>query len=347
MLLHLVGRLNQPPSDPYPISESEARLVADNGLGPLFWTLAQQGHLGASVQSIELLQSADMTARVIAARSRNSLLQILEVLENAGLEPVVLKGADVAQRFYPEPHWRVMGDLDLLLRNDTGHEALKILEAEGFRNPTSHPDELWDGHHHVVPVYHPDLKQWVEIHHRLITDKSPFQEEAVFLEPALGQNVVTDDSGERPIRFLAPALTRLHTIAHWYFDLMDRWGDPGLQRPILDCLFMRRSGLSEDENRESQELVRACKLMGFLLDELEDEGPKPPLWWPLPGNIQQIHELKPGDSALRAELASAAFSEYLVSATRPGFQAKLLRAWVLVTVRALTQRITSRQRQRL
>ncbi|MEM7707358.1 MAG: nucleotidyltransferase family protein [Pseudomonadota bacterium] len=347
MLLQLIGRLNQPTKDAYSISEIDARRVADNGLGPIFWALLQEGHVEASSQSIELLQSADMTARVISARTRKNIDEVLGVLESAGLEPVVLKGADVAQRFYPEPHWRVMGDLDLLLPNDTGHEALRLLEAEGFRNPTDHPAERWDGHHHVVPVYHPDLKQWVEVHHRLITDQSPFHVESIFQGESVRKNLKSEVVGGRTVRFLTPTLTRLHTIVHWYFDLMDRWGNAGLQRPILDSLFMRRAGVAKPEEGLSEEIERACQLMDYILNRLEGRTASEGLWWPLPGNLAQIDGLSSEDSALQAELAGAAFGVYLVAKSRLGFKANLMRAWASVAINAVGQRLMPRQSQRL
>lgn len=347
MLLQLIGRLNQPTREAYSISEIDSRRVADNGLGPIFWALLQEGHVRASSQSIELLQSADMTARVISARTRKNIDQILGVLESAGLKPVVLKGADVAQRFYPEPHWRVMGDLDLLLLDDTCHEALRLLEAEGFRNPTDQPAEKWDGHHHVVPVYHPDLKQWVELHHRLITDQSPFHVEPIFQRDSVEKNLHFEEVEGRTVMFLTPALTRLHTIVHWYFDLMDRWGNAGLQRPILDSFFLRRAGVAKPEEGLSEEMNRACQLMDYMLSQLEGRKASEAPWWPLPGNLAQIDELNCGDSVLKANLAGAAFGAYLAAKSGMGFKANLMRAWISVTLNAVGQRLASRQSQRL
>jgi hypothetical protein len=56
----------------------------------------------------------------------------LSPMTDGGLEPVVLKGPVVAER-YPEPGLRPMEDIDVLLPRDQHPRALRLLDAAGWR----------------------------------------------------------------------------------------------------------------------------------------------------------------------------------------------------------------------
>lgn len=58
--------------------------------------------------------------------------QAVQLLEEAGYAPVVLKGASAAQ-YYPEPANRAMGDVDLLLPGEAAVEAAEMLKGHGYR----------------------------------------------------------------------------------------------------------------------------------------------------------------------------------------------------------------------
>lgn len=57
-----------------------------------------------------------------------------ELLAGFGALPVlVLKGAALAHTLYPEPHWRMLGDLDLLIEPEHRARADAALRAAGYR----------------------------------------------------------------------------------------------------------------------------------------------------------------------------------------------------------------------
>ncbi len=62
-----------------------------------------------------------------ALRVERLLLDATRALDAAGLEHRVLKGAALAHLAYPDPAWRVFGDLDLLVPAARLHEAATIL----------------------------------------------------------------------------------------------------------------------------------------------------------------------------------------------------------------------------
>ena len=62
-----------------------------------------------------------------ALRVERLLLDATRALDAAGLEHRVLKGAALAHLAYPDPAWRVFGDLDLLVPAARLHEAATLL----------------------------------------------------------------------------------------------------------------------------------------------------------------------------------------------------------------------------
>jgi hypothetical protein len=75
---------------------------------------------------------------------------MLDPLAEAGLRPLVLKGAALADR-YPEPGLRPMDDIDLLFPKDQQSEAIEVLRKCGWRT-VRHQEP-----HYAVALAHPDL----------------------------------------------------------------------------------------------------------------------------------------------------------------------------------------------
>ena len=74
---------------------------------------------------------------VNALRLDQVLLNVVEVLSEAGIEVVVLKGTALAHLVYPDPAVRVFGDVDLLLRSDQYDRAIELLVDAGSRRQTA------------------------------------------------------------------------------------------------------------------------------------------------------------------------------------------------------------------
>jgi len=68
----------------------------------------------------------------------------LEALRDAGLSPVLLKGAALGHLVYEDPYLRPMSDVDLLIPRDALARALEALEAAGFRLPPADHREFWE-----------------------------------------------------------------------------------------------------------------------------------------------------------------------------------------------------------
>ena len=82
----------------------------------------------------EFLFTEGPRAGARARRLLETLVTTIRALRTAGVEVVALKGAALAFFHYPDPAWRPMGDLDLLLR-DPGDLArtTEVLSGGGWR----------------------------------------------------------------------------------------------------------------------------------------------------------------------------------------------------------------------
>lgn len=68
---------------------------------------------------------------------------VLCLFRQAGIPCAILKGAVSAAR-YPEPAYRAMGDIDLLVRPEDRERAVALLKADGFRE-SGYRDEIEQG----------------------------------------------------------------------------------------------------------------------------------------------------------------------------------------------------------
>lgn len=98
---------------------------------------------------------------------RREFVNVLTALNNAGLRPVVFKGAALAHSVYPDPACRSMGDLDVWLTVDEMPRARAALESIGYRFDfnSDRPPALMAMHNGEVRLYGPDSAAGlVELH---------------------------------------------------------------------------------------------------------------------------------------------------------------------------------------
>lgn len=109
-------------------------------------------------------------ARRIRLRSAvldNRLDRAIRALVEVDADPVLLKGATIAERFYPSPDLRDQADIDVLVPRGRVDDSLRAMEALGYRFPGD-SDRL-DGFrrfHFHVPLRHSD-GHMIELHWEL------------------------------------------------------------------------------------------------------------------------------------------------------------------------------------
>src|SRR5437879_13354466 len=102
------------------------------GMGPLLGFWCATGRVDAQQSVLDLLAGHLDHGRQRAARLRQELERILVPFADRGIEVLVLKGADTAYRYFPEPGTRPSSDLDLLVAPHDIAAAHTVLRHLGF-----------------------------------------------------------------------------------------------------------------------------------------------------------------------------------------------------------------------
>ncbi len=240
--------------------------VIENGLGPIAYHALQENRIKVDSNGARDLQSADITARVMTDYCRGELEEVLLELNKAEIEPILLKGISIASR-YPQPHWRLMSDVDLLVRHDQLEATVAALRGLGFVNGNQQPEKHWLHHHHAAPLYHHQRKLWIEVHHALLSD--PYLN-----RPALAIDAIWSlkrrnvDFTARTFR-LPPQLELNYLAAHWYLNLIEDLGTAGLQRTLFDAAFLLKdSAVNLDWSLSDQRLAFATLTLLVTLNDL-------------------------------------------------------------------------------
>ena len=95
------------------------------------------------------------------------LVEVSSAMTEAGLPTVVLKGAAVADTFYPDRSWRSFGDLDLLISAADWRKACDVLERLGFRRIIPEPRPGFDERFGKGASFEDARKLQVDLHRTL------------------------------------------------------------------------------------------------------------------------------------------------------------------------------------
>ena len=104
--------------------------------------------------------------RLSQRRALRELDEVCAALVDAGIRPVVLKGAALQVRGLVEVGLRPLADLDLLVEPGKVDPAAQMLERLGFRSIGSATERAWARKHHYqdAPYRHPDHAFDVDLH---------------------------------------------------------------------------------------------------------------------------------------------------------------------------------------
>jgi hypothetical protein len=176
---------------------------------------------------------------------RRELGQAAACLNGIDIEPLLLKGAiRLVDGLYPNPGWRFMRDLDILVPRDRLRQAVACLAALGYRSPRDATEMLPDCKH-LPPLCRDGAVAVLEIHADLLDLRDVCPAEHV-----LARARPVDLDGAR-VRVPDAADQLGHLIAHDRLD--SNIGGSGffLLRSIFETAL-----LCQDEGPPSQLLAR-------------------------------------------------------------------------------------------
>lgn len=211
------------------------RHLLDGGLGPLGYYVSQYiPGQAVSTTTLASLQGAELTARLLTAGLHDALGEVFCASPNLAAQVTLLKGISSSQLYYPAPHLRTMGDIDLLVPKEKKAELEALLQQLGYQQRSWLPPSYYDDHHHSMPFYHIAKQVWIEVHTSLINPISTLSGDEVFaqnnvsanLQPMLFRGIQTNRMSDE--------LQLVYTSSRWADEL-----DPvrGLH-PMLDVLLL-------------------------------------------------------------------------------------------------------------
>jgi hypothetical protein len=187
----------------------------ESGLGPILSRISRDS-AARPAGIFELIQASDLTARVLTGERYDLLARILSGAADTGCYPVLLKGCSTALRYYPEPHLRTMGDIDLLVRSEEVPAVERVCRAAGFLpSAPGVPASRYDDHHHGIPLHHRESGMWIEIHTRLYPKRSPLATDRRFSVDAIKERLTTLSFNGQSVRVLSHELQLLYTCTRW------------------------------------------------------------------------------------------------------------------------------------
>lgn len=110
-----------------------------HGMSPLLWHHLRDVQAQIPAETARTLRGLYLRHRLNNQIHLRVLLEMLGILRQENIQPVVLKGLALAHTLYPDPALRPISDLDLLFKQDEVLPALRLLADAGFemKLPTS------------------------------------------------------------------------------------------------------------------------------------------------------------------------------------------------------------------
>lgn len=192
-----------------------------SGLGPY---LNYCAHDNSSQQDLSVrhskLMSADLTAKMLTHSQLHALKEVINTASPEVDEIILMKGIAICQNYYPLPHLRIMGDVDLLVSEKDQQKLEEILLTMGYQQKSANPAEFYQTHHHSMPFYNATNNIWIELHTHLFSPSSAVISDELFSIKNIRENCVVMNSDIYPekIKCLCPELQLLHTCSHWAED---------------------------------------------------------------------------------------------------------------------------------
>ena len=218
---------------------------------------------GAQIPDV-LAQKLSQSARIAEQTNTVMLLELtrfLKVLDNAGCQPIVLKGAGLVQTIYKSLDQRVFADLDILVPLNKVEEARSLLESLGYvaGESVAARNYYTKYHFHLIMLSPGGIT--VEIHWNLTPPNSYYK----FDIERLNAQAQSIDTVNGPIRVPGWSDQLLHCV---FQNIAD--GFSGLRRIIDAALILP---LIEDHDKlaaeaREQNLATGLWAVLFLVQEL-------------------------------------------------------------------------------
>ncbi|MEO8668336.1 MAG: nucleotidyltransferase family protein, partial [Bauldia sp.] len=168
--------------------------------------IPQQTQADGTLTSAAAIEQALADHATQRQRFSELLNEIIALLNQQGIDPILLKGA--RSLWIGRPEWRGLRDLDILVAPQEADRAERTLLESGFGQlPDAHERPR---HHHRTPLFRADSPGWVEIHVR----GGNHYAERLLPTAELVWAATTETREGRRARLLSPVHHVLHAMIH-------------------------------------------------------------------------------------------------------------------------------------
>lgn len=197
----------------------QVNFLCDIGLGPIAFHSYSDRLRVTDPAIFSVLQSADLTTRVIYKQLDDAVVELLTSLQSVGVVPVLCKGISTANEFYSPPHLRLMGDVDILVKFSEVDIVMSKLADLGYEIDDRDWHKYYEkGHHHLPGARNPNSGVTIEVHTGLIPPNEAFAHEPIFQMSSIESQIIECDyRGISAARF-APEFQLVYTVSHWALD---------------------------------------------------------------------------------------------------------------------------------
>lgn len=279
MVVTILRALAAPPTtfDLAAIEPSAIERALELGLGPVLAHLADKADNRRGLPYVERIRAAELTAQALTTATYDSLAQVLAAARQVQCPVILLKGAATALRYYPSPHLRSMGDIDLLVPADRQAALEEAIRALKFRQFPIDPAVNYDDHLHSAPFWDPERGTWTEVHTSVFPRNYRLAQDPRFSWGSIAAQLTPIAVRDQTAYAMNDELQLIYTSARW-----SEMFDPhhGVY-PILDAALLIRRHRDTLDWQRILALVRGSwaavplHLMLWFLNE-SDLSPTPP-----------------------------------------------------------------------
>ncbi len=158
-------------------------------------------------KSVDDILAAHQTRR---AAMTERLVEIVAVLNQAGIFPTLIKGA--RSLWSGAPKWRSLLDFDMVVMGDEARRAQALVQGMGYAPIKRHYIDIVK--HHLPELFRPDLPGWVEIHSQISVR---FAETLIPTQALVGRQDVVSLGPNAKAGILRPADHVLQGMVHHHF----------------------------------------------------------------------------------------------------------------------------------
>jgi hypothetical protein len=216
------------------VAPSGIERALEIGLGPVLAHVADNAGVARNLPFADRIRAAELTSRALTAGKYDTLVEVLTAARSVECPVVLLKGVATALRYYPAPHLRPMGDIDVLVPANRQALLEARLRALGFQQRSNQPAAAFAEWHHSMPFYCSQRGTWIDVHSHLYPPHHPQAHDSLFSWEAIIPQLSPVEVGKQTAYGMNHELQLVFTSARWAEEF-----DPtrGLY-PMLDAALL-------------------------------------------------------------------------------------------------------------